>query len=367
MYENILKPVFFRFDPEHVHDFIVLLGEKLGNFSLGRWVVSIFCEYDSPVLRTHVAGLDFKNPVGLAAGFDKDVRLTQIMPSVGFGFMEVGAITHHPYQGNKGLRLTRLPDDKSLIVYYGLKNIGSEAIEKKLKRLQFKIPVGINIAKTNRVDIKGEKSVEDYAATYRMLAHYFAYVTLNISCPNAQDGCTFQDPALLDELLTAIAREKKAGPVFLKLSTHLTTQEVDAILAVVGKYSFVDGFIIGNLSKRRDILDLKSLPEKLNLIPQGGISGKPLKEISTNLIRHIYQRTKGKYVIIGLGGIFTAEDAYEKIKAGASLVQIVTGLIYGGPQTVKRINKGLVELLRRDEYTNISEAVGSEFGEEEKL
>jgi dihydroorotate dehydrogenase len=360
MYENILKPIFFRFDPEHVHDFFVWFGEKLGNNSFGRWLVGIFCEYDNQALHTRVAGLNFKNPVGLAAGFDKDVRLTQIMPSVGFGFMEVGAITHHPFGGNKGRRLARLPEDKSLIVYYGLKNIGSEAIEKKLKQLQFKIPVGINIAKTNRMDIKGEKSAEDYAATYRMLAHYFAYVTLNISCPNAQDGCTFQDPALLDELLAAIAKEKKVGPVFLKLSTHLTAQEVDDILAVVEKYSFVDGFVIGNLSKRRDILHLKSPPEKLNVIPRGGISGKPIKEISTNLIRHIYRKTKGKYTIIGLGGIFTAEDAYEKIKAGASLVQIITGLIYGGPQTVKKINKGLVALLARDGYAHISEAVGKE-------
>lgn len=360
MYENILKPIFFRFDPEHVHDFFVSFGEKLGNFSLGRWVVGIFCEYDNMALHTRVAGMDFKNPVGLAAGFDKDVRLTQIMPSVGFGFMEVGAITHYPYEGNKGLRLARLPDDKSLIVYYGLKNIGAEAIEKKLKSLKFQIPVGINIAKTNRADIKGRESVEDYVATYRMLAHYFAYVTLNVSCPNAQDGCTFQDPKLLDELLAAFAKEKKVCPVFLKLSTHLTTEEVEAILAVVEKYSFVDGFVLGNLSKRRDILHLKSPPEKLGVIPQGGISGKPIKDISTNLIRHIYQRTNGKFAIIGLGGIFTAEDAYEKIRAGASLVQIITGLIYGGPQTVKKINKGLAELLKRDGYAHVSEAVGSE-------
>jgi dihydroorotate dehydrogenase len=367
MYEKVLKPVFFCFDPEQIHDFFVWFGEKLGNISPGRWLVGIFCGYDHPALHTRVAGLDFMNPVGLAAGFDKDLRLTQIMRSVGFGFMEVGAITRHPYEGNRGLRLARLPEDKSLIVHYGLKNIGAEEIEKKLQRLQFTFPVGINIAKTNRADIKGEGSAEDYAETYRMLAHYFAYVTLNISCPNAQDGCTFQDPALLDGLLAVIAREKKAGPVFLKLSAHLTTREVDDILAVVEKYHFVDGFVVGNLSRRRDILHLASPPEKLNVIPEGGISGRPVREISTKLIRHIYQRTKGKYTIIGLGGIFTAEDAYEKIKAGASLVQIITGLIYGGPRTVRKINKGLVELLRRDGYGNISEAVGSDFGKKEKI
>jgi dihydroorotate dehydrogenase len=360
MYEKILKPIFFRFDPENVHDFFVWFGERLGSFSLGRWIVGVFCEYEDPTLHTQVAGLDFKNPIGLAAGFDKNVQLTQIMPSVGFGFMEVGAVTHHPYEGNAGRRLARLPDDKSLIVYYGLKNIGAEEIEKKLKHLQFKIPVGLNIAKTNRADIKGKLSVEDYAATYRNLARYFAYVTLNISCPNAQDGCTFQDPILLDGLLAEIGKEKKVGPLFLKLSTHLTFEEVDAIIAVVEKYSFIDGFVMGNLSKRRDILHLVSPPEKLNVIPNGGISGKPVKQLSTNLIRHIYRKTNGKYAIIGLGGIFTAEDAYQKIKAGASLVQIITGLIYGGPQTVKKINKGLVALLKRDGYATISEAVGKE-------
>ncbi len=367
MYESILKPVFFRFDPERVHDFFVSFGEFLGANALGRAVVNAVCKYDHPALHTRVAGIDFKNPVGLAAGFDKDIRLTGIMPSVGFGFEEVGAITRWPYAGNPGLRLARLPDDRSLIVYYGLKNIGAEAILRKLQRLRFKIPVGINIAKTNRADIKGEISIEDYAATYRMLSKYFSYVTLNVSCPNAQDGCMFQEPHLLDTLLAAIAKEEKTCPVFLKISTHLTEKEVDDILAVVKKYQFVDGFVIGNLSKRRDMLTLKSSPERLNIIPNGGISGQPVQKLSTNMIRYIYRKTKGKYKIIGVGGIFTAKDAYEKIKAGASLVQIITGLIYGGPTTVKKINRGLVELLKRDGYLNIADAVGSDIQDDSRI
>ncbi len=360
MYKRILKPIFFRFDPEHVHDFFVAFGECLGRFALCRWIVGLFCVYEHPILETCVAGIDFKNPVGLAAGFDKDVRLTQIMPAIGFGFMEVGAVTRYPYAGNEGKRLARLPDDQSLIVYYGLKNIGAEKIEEKLKLLAFKIPVGVNIAKTNRADIKGELSVQDYVTTYRMLAPYFSYVTLNISCPNAQDGCTFQDPVLLESLLKGIATEPKRCPIFLKLSSHLTVAEVDAILEVVRRHSFVDGFIVGNLSKRRDNLGLVSSPEKLNVIPQGGISGKPIQAITTNIVRHIYRTTGGKYTIIGLGGVFTAEDAYEKILAGASLVQVITGLIYGGPRTIKRINKGLVKLLERDGYARVGDAVGKE-------
>jgi dihydroorotate dehydrogenase len=360
MYEKLLKPILFRFDPERVHDFFVGFGEGLGNFALGRALVWAACEYEHPALATEVRGVHFRNPIGLGAGFDKDVRLTRIMPAVGFGFMEVGAVTHYPYEGNPKPRLARLPADRSLIVYYGLKNEGAEAVAQKVDRLQFDIPVGLNIAKTNRADIKGERSVEDYAATYRLLASKFAYVTLNVSCPNAQDGCTFQDPRLLDELLSAIGREKKYGPVFLKISNHLSNEETDTVLKVVEKHPCVDGFVVANLSKRRDLLNLQSSVELLEVIPQGGISGAPVRARSTELVRHLYRAGKGRYAIIGIGGVFTAEDAYEKIKAGASLVQIVTGLIYGGPLAVKHIKQGLVKLLERDGFKNIGEAVGKE-------
>jgi dihydroorotate dehydrogenase len=361
MYESLIKPLLFLFDPERMHDFFVALGEAFGEVPGGRQLIAAVCGYENPGLETKIFGVDFKNPVGLAAGFDKDVRLTRIMPAVGFGFMEVGSVTQFPYGGNPGRRLVRLPDDRSIIVYYGLKNIGAAAVAEKLPGLlPFKLPVGLNIAKTNRADIKGEKSVEDYVMTYRMLAGHFAYTTLNISCPNAQDGCLFQDPRMLDNLLAAFVKEEKRGPIFLKISDDLTAREVDDILSVVQKYPFIDGFVVGNLAKRRDALVLRSSAERLNLLPQGGISGGPVKDLSTNIIRHIYRRTGGKYVLIGLGGVFDAEDAYEKIKAGASLIQIVTGLIYKGPTIVKKINKGLVELLARDGYRNVSEAIGKE-------
>jgi dihydroorotate dehydrogenase len=361
MYESFIKPLLFLFDPQLAHDLSVSLGEMLGNSPAGRSLVRAVCGYEHPSLETKVLGIDFENPIGLAAGLDKNVRLTRIIPSVGFGFMEAGAVTQFPYGGNPGRELLRLPEDRSILVYYGLKNVGAEAVKGKLPRIMpFKIPVGINIAKTNRADIKGEKSVEDYVATYRMLARYFTYATLNISCPNAQDGRLFQDPRLLSDLLAAFAKVEKHGPIFLKISNDLTMQEVDEILAVVRRYPLVDGFVVGNLAKRREILDLKSPARRLNLVPKGGVSGAPLRELSTNIIRHIYRETNGKYILIGLGGVFTAEDAYEKIKAGASLVQIITGLIYGGPTVVKKINKGLVELLARDGYKHVSEAVGKE-------
>ncbi|MFH1180945.1 MAG: quinone-dependent dihydroorotate dehydrogenase [bacterium] len=358
MYEKIIRSILFRFNPESAHDFFIKIGEMLGASSLCRSAVKLLFQYRHPALRTKVLGINFENPIGLAAGFDKDMRLTQIIPSVGFGFMEVGAVTQFPYAGNTGPRLVRLPDDQAIIVHYGLKNIGAAAIKEKLKKLKFAIPVGLNIAKTNRPDIKDEKSVEDYAATYRLLSPYFSYITFNISCPNAQDGCTFQDPRFLNLLLGALAKEKKSCPVLLKISNDLTEMETDKILDVVRQYSFIDGFVIANLSKRRDLLNLKSSPDRLNVIPEGGISGKPIKNASTNLIKYIYRQTKGKCVIIGVGGVFCAEDAYEKIKAGASLVQLITGLIYRGPAIVKEINQGLVELLKKDGCSNIGEAVG---------
>lgn len=342
-----------------MHDRFTALGAFLGKTQFGRFLVGSVCRYRHPALRTTVRGIRFENPIGLAAGFDKDANLTGIIPEVGFGFMEVGSVTYHPYGGNPGKHLARLPKDKSLIVYYGLKSIGADALRKKIQGMKFRTPTGLNIAKTNRADIKGERSVEDYVNTYRLLASYFSYTTVNISCPNAQDGCMFQEPKMLDALLAALAKEQKRNPVFLKISNHLTHHEVDAVLDVVKKYDFVDGFIIANLSKKRDMLSLASSREELDAIPEGGISGAPIKDISNDLIRHVYARTKGTYTIIGVGGVASAEDAYEKIKAGASLIELITGMIYEGPMLIGRINRGLVKLLKRDGFKTISEAVGS--------
>lgn len=362
MYSSLIKPILFRFDPEFVHDCAVSTAEFLGNIPLVPSLISPFFSYKNSALSQNVLGVSFDNPVGLAAGFDKDVRLTRIIPSFGFGFMEVGAVTALPCAGNPGTHLVRLPKDESIIVYYGLKNIGASAVREKIEQHRLRpwsIPTGLNIAKTNHPDIKGEKSVADYVATYRLLAPFFSYVTVNISCPNAQDGCTFQDPVLLRQLLSALEQEEKPCPVFLKISNHLSVRELDYIIAAVSDTSLVDGFIVSNLSKDRSALHLKSSQTLLDSLPLGGISGRPISNQANKLISYLYTSTRGAYPIIGLGGIFDAFDAYEKIRAGASLVQIITGLIYGGPATVLRINRGLVELLRRDGYTHISQAIGT--------
>lgn len=334
----------FQFDPERAHDAAVSVGETLGCFGPGRWLVHQVCVFEHPALATTVAGIHFKNPIGLGAGFDKDARLTRIMPAVGFGFMEVGSVTRNPRAGNPKPRLQRLPRDHAIVVYYGLKNDGVDVIEGRLAGKPHVIPWCVSIA-----------AVGGYEEVYRRLAPIADFVTINISCPNTDGGCEYQDPAMLAKLLRTLSQIPKPKPVFLKISSHLIAGEVDGILKEVERYTFVDGFIVGNLCKRRELLHLNDTPR----IP-GGISGGPIKDLSTKIIRHIYRRTRGEYAIVGLGGVSSAGDAYEKIRAGASLVEIVTGLIYGGPRIVRAINQGLVDLLARDGYGKIGEAVGTE-------
>lgn len=360
LYSRIIRPTLFLIEPELIHDIIIVVGSLMGKVPPLRRLLRTMLAYEHPALETTVCGIEFKNPIGLGAGFDKNLNLIETIPAVGFGGMEVGAITALPCVGNPGRHMVRLPADKSIVVYYGLMNNGAERALPRLTSRSHAIPVGINIAKTNDSSIKGEASLMDYVATYRLLAPHADWATINVSCPNSGDGCTFQEPLMLDMLCEKIEKENKVCPVFLKISSDLSTEEVDSILVVAEKYTFIDGFIVGNLAKDRTKLTLVSPKERLDILPDAGLSGGPMKGLATNLIRHIYQKTKRKYVIIGLGGVFSAEDAYEKIKAGASLIQMVTGLIYGGPQVVGEINKGLVELLKKDGYKNIREAVGAE-------
>lgn len=359
MYKSVIKPLFFRFDPERVHNTIVKTGKLLGTNPVTRGVVRGLFHFEDEMLRVNVAGLSFRNPLGLAAGFDKNAELTQIIPEVGFGFMEVGAVTFHESEGNKGRHLVRLPADQSIIVYYGLKNKGSAKILKKLEGKNFKIPVGVNIAKTNRDDIRDEKSLEDFVEGYRVLSQRFSYSTINISCPNVQDGCSFQDPGMLRDLLLGISRLPKHSPIFLKVGNDQTETTLHKILEVSESFGdLIDGYIVSNLAKDRTKLLLKSSPELLAKLPVGGISGKPISKHANDLIRFAFRELKGKKTIIGLGGVFTAQDAYEKIRSGSSLVQLLTGMIYEGPAVVKHIKKGLAKLLVQDGFKNVADAVG---------
>ncbi|OGD85408.1 dihydroorotate dehydrogenase (quinone) [Candidatus Curtissbacteria bacterium RBG_13_35_7] len=353
-YKYLLKPIFFLSDPEKVHDHMVLFGETLGKSVVTQRLTSLLFNYSNKKLEQKILGIKFINPIGLGAGFDKNAQLIDILPGVGFGFMEVGSITGEPCKGNPKPRLWRLKKSKSLVVNYGLKNDGCLEIAKRLKRKKFQIPVGTSIAKTNdRKTVTVEAGINDYVKACKQFTDIGTYFTINISCPNAYGGQPFTESKRLDKLLAKIDKIATKKPLFLKLSPDLSNNEIDDIIKVGQKHK-VDGFICCNLSKMRKNEKIK---EK-NIPKDGGISGKAIEDLTNDLIAYVYKKTKGKFIIIGLGGVFSCEDAYKKIRLGASLVQLITGMIYEGPQVIGEINRGLVKLLEKDGYSNISEAIG---------
>ncbi len=356
IYKYVLKPIFFKFDPEEVHDHITSMGIFLSKYTITKKLTRFFFKYSNPILEQKILDINFKNPIGLSAGFDKNAELTNILEDVGFGFEEVGSITGEYCSGNQKPRLWRLKKSKSLAVYYGLKNDGCEAISKRLQNKKFKIPIGISIAKTNcKETTDTDKAIEDYFKAYKAFINIGDYFTINISCPNAYGGQPFTDSKKLESLMTKIISISRVKPIFLKVSPDLNKQEIDEVINVAEKFK-IDGFICTNLTKNRNNKNIKDE----NVPEVGGLSGKVVDTMSDDLIRYIYKKTTGKFVIMGVGGVFSAEDAYRKIKAGASLIQLITGMIFEGPQVISEINLGLVKLLKKDGYKNISEAIGKE-------
>ncbi len=353
-YKYILKPIFFINDPEKVHDFMVRIGVFLGRYSIFRFLTSLSFNYKSSVLSQNILGINFENPIGLAAGFDKDAVLTEIMPYVGFGFVEVGSITGNYCEGNPKPRLWRLPKSEALVVYYGLKNKGSEYISNFLRNKKFVIPVGTSIAMTNcKENLDLTNAVQDYKKAFIAFVDIGHYFTINISCPNAEGGQPFSVPENLEKLLFEIDQINTKKPIFLKLSPDMSLDDLNRILDIADQHK-IDGIISTNLTKKRDN---PKIVEDI-LPPVGGMSGKIVQDKSDDFISYIYRRYPKRFVLIGCGGVFSAEDAYKKIRMGASLVQMITGLIYEGPQNVGQINKDLSYLLKRDRFRNISDAVG---------
>ncbi len=363
-YRHLLKPLFFLMDPEKIHDRMVRTGRLLGGFAPGRWLIKAMFYSSSPMLSQKVAGLRFDSPVGLAAGFDKNAELSAVLPFLSFGFAEYGSVTGEPCEGNAKPRLWRLKRSQGLLVYYGLKNDGAEVLAKRMGRefprqrrwkLARHFVNGVSVAKTNCAEtVDCTKGVMDYAKAYREVRPYADYITVNISCPNAFGGQPFTDRKSLDLLLKELDQLYQEGrPVFIKMSPDLQVSEIDDILEVCSKHR-VDGYVCSNLTKKRENHKIveKDFPEV------GGISGKVVQHLADDLIRHVYLKTGGKKAIIGVGGIFSAEDAYEKIKNGASLVQLITGMIFQGPSLISEINLGLERLLKKDGYKHVSEAVG---------
>ena len=348
-----MKPLFFRMDPEMVHDRTTDLGVLLGKTAFGRGLTHLLLAYEHPILCTTVRGIRFPNPVGLAAGFDKNARLTDILPFVGFGFAELGSITGRPCPGNPKPRLWRLPYSQALVVYYGLKNAGADILSARLQGRQFRFPVGISVAKTNSREVIGlQEGIEDYVHVVRQFQGIGDYITVNISCPNAYGGEPFTDPRRLDALLAALDPIVDK-PVFLKLAVDLSPQELDTLLTVALQHR-VDGFVCSNLTKdrRNHRIVETAVPAR------GGISGKAVQALADEQLQYVYRAVGDTHSVIGVGGIFTPQDAYRKIRLGASLVQLITGMVYRGPQLIGELNRGLAELLQRDGFASVSEAVG---------
>lgn len=358
-YRLIIKPLCFKIDPELVHTRMVRLGQIIGSSpfftSLLKWLLTV----KQPELQQTIAGLNFAQPVGLAAGFDYEAKLTQSLAPIGFGFQTVGTITHSSYEGNPRPMLGRLPRSKSLMVNKGFKNLGAAETIKCLQGLQFAIPVGISIGRTNSLKLKTQAaSVQDIVKTFKQfkaakLPH--AYYELNISCPNLFGTITFYPPKNLEALLKAVDALKLSRPVFVKMPIEKSDVEVTAMLRVIIKHN-IQGVIFGNLQKNRQDSALQS--DEVAQFKSGNFSGKPTFKRSNELIKLAYEQYGNRLIIIGCGGIFSAKDAYHKIKLGASLVQLITGMIYEGPQLIAQINLELSQLLAKDGYVHISQAVG---------
>lgn len=362
---HFLRPLFFQLDPERAHQ----VGT--GTARLAQAVAPVVVEHvyayaDAGLHQTLWETLAFRNPVGLAAGYDKNARLVPFWENLGFGFAEVGSVTAQPARGNPRPRAFRLPEDHALINRIGLSNEGAARVARRLKnaRKRFSMPVGVNLAKTPRADLHGAAAVDDFCQSFRQLAPLADYVTINISCPNTADGKTFEEPDALDQLLAALfdarAQLGLRVPVLLKLAPSLNERVVydslvEGVLDVASRYD-VRGYVACNTAPDR--LNLKTPPDVVAQMGAGGLSGAPLRGRSTRLVQYLYRRTEGRVPIIGVGGILSAEDAYAKIRAGASLVQLYTGLVYEGPGLVKQIKKGLAQLLERDGFSKIGEAVG---------
>lgn len=356
-YVRVAKPILFRMDPERVHDAITVVGRVLGFCPCMRRATRFLFDYEHPSLEQTILGIRFRNPIGLTAGFDKNAQLIRVMGAVGFGFEEAGSVTGEPCEGNPKPRLWRLPKSKGIVVWYGLKNDGAEAVAGRLRGRKFAIPYGVSVARTNSADtVEQAAGIADYAKAFRVSADVGDYCTVNISCPNTCGGEPFTTPGALDALLTALDPIQTKKPIFLKMPCDISTAEFDALAEVAVRHR-VHGFVISNLTKKRDRSTVDQT--EIAVTDKGGISGRPVAGPANALIAHAYRTLGSRYVIMGSGGVFSAEDAYEKIRLGASLVQLATGMIFEGPQLIGEINRGLVRLLERDGYKSVSEAVGS--------
>jgi dihydroorotate dehydrogenase (fumarate) len=362
VYQKGFKPIAFKMAPDGVHERMVKTGRLAHRLVVVEPILRGFwAHHDETILGQTVFGLHFKNPVGLSAGLDKNANLPPVMRAVGFGFATVGSITADAAPGNPKPWYHRLPHTQSLVVNAGLPNQGADRINVRISRYNAHLfedfPLVASVAKTNSSKTSTDAAgIADYVEGIVKLQFnpHIAMFELNISCPNAFGGEPFTRPDALDELLSAIDKLSLTQPLTVKMPIDKPWKEFDTLLGIIVRHN-VQAVTIGNLQKDRKAIKLK---DKLDDEIPGNLSGKPCFDASNSLIAQTYAKYSEALVIIGVGGIFSAEDAYKKIRLGATLVELITGVIFNGPQLIGQINHDLAVFVHRDGYKNISEAIG---------
>jgi dihydroorotate dehydrogenase len=358
LYKSLARPLLFRLDPERAHRLALAAAART---TWSACALRRITRVDDPRLETTVVGLRFPSPIGLAAGFDKSCAAIATLTALGFGSVEIGSVSRDPSAGNPRPRLFRLPQDRAIVVAYGVPNDGALAVAARLDTLRLPVPLGVNIVKTNRGRNAAPETVDEIIGEYvdatRLLAPLADYLMLNLSCPNTSDGRDFfADSGRLAAFLAALGDIGLTRPVFLKISPLGGVETIERVLAAADAAPFVSGFMFNLPSTKPDNL---ATAETIWRGMPGAVSGPPAAALADFCIRETYLRMDRKrHVIIGAGGVSTAEDAYAKIKLGASLVQLLTALIYEGPAVVHRITNGLAALLARDGVRHVADAVG---------
>lgn len=339
-------------DAEEAHEFTMQWGQRANESSFLQWLANSVYYYENPSLGQTIDGLYFPNPVGLAAGFDKNGLITKALEALGFGFIEVGSITAKPSKGNPKPRAFRLVKDKALINRMGLNNHGAVEVCHRLQQQACNIPIGINVAKTHDPSILGDAAILDYQQSFKQANKVADYITVNISCPNTEEGKTFEEEGPLRELLSALLETERLStqPIYVKFSVDLAQKDLQKLVEICLEFN-VHGFVATNTSTSRE--DLKHPQQALQDIGRGGLSGNPLAERSTQTIKWIREASEGKKTIIGVGGIDSGKEAQRKIEAGADLIQVYTGLVYQGPALIKDINRHLADRLDREGVTDL--------------
>ena len=342
MYKLLLRPIFFSFDPEKIHHFTFSLIKFTSKIPGFKSIYRSLYVVDDSRLERKLFGLTFKNPVGLAAGFDKNAVLYNELANFGFGFIEIGTVTPKGQAGNPKKRLFRLKDDKGIINRMGFNNEGLDSAIEQLKKNKGKLIIGGNIGKNTNT--KPADYTADYLTCFNALHPYVDYFVLNVSCPNVGSHAKLNDKDYLEELIGAVQKAnntfEKQKPILLKIAPDLNTTQLDEIIELV-KTTNLEGVIASNTSTDRS--GLKASEAQLEAIGNGGLSGQPIKDKSTKVIKYLSEKSNKAFPIIGVGGIHSSEDAIEKLDAGADLIQIYTGFVYEGPSLIKAINKAILK------------------------